>query len=55
MSTFACLNGLKICGGEIKNGKMLNKKLAEELQKPNLNNFKKRKARSSFIDKILDF
>ena len=34
---------------------MSNKKLAEELQKPNLNNFKKRKAHSSFIDKILDF
>ena len=31
---------------------MLNKELAEELHKPNIRKFKKRKVHSSFIDSI---
>ena len=39
-------------GGAIKNENMSNKELAEELQKPIIKKFKKRKVHSSFIDNI---
>ena len=42
----------KTPGGAIKNETMSNKKLAEELQKPIIRQFKKRKIQSSFIVNI---
>ena len=42
----------KTSGSNIKNENMLNKELAEELHKPNIRKFKKRKLHSSFIDSI---
>ena len=43
----------KTSGGTIKNGYILNKELSEELHKPIIRNFKKRKLHASFIDNIL--
>ena len=42
----------KTSGSDIKNKNISNKELAEELQKPIIRKFKKRKVRSSFIHKI---
>ena len=42
----------KTSGSNIKNENMLNKELAEELHKPNIRKFKKRKLHSSFIDSL---
>ena len=42
----------KASGGAIKNANMFNKELAEELQKPIIRKFEKRKVHSSFIDNI---
>ena len=42
----------KTSDGAIKNGNMSNKELAEELHKPIIRKFKKRKVHSSFIDNI---
>ena len=44
----------KTSGSGIKNENILNKELAEELYKPIIRNFRKRKARSPFIDSIWD-
>ena len=44
----------KFAGGAIKNENMSNKQLAEELQKPIIRNFNKRKVHLSFIDNIWD-
>ena len=44
----------KTTGGTIKNENILNKELAEELHKPIIRKFKKRKVYSSFIDNIWD-
>ena len=42
----------KTSGGAIKNENISNKKLAEELHKPVIKCFKKRKVHSSFIDNV---
>ena len=42
----------KTSGGTVKNEIMSNKELAEELHKPIIRKFEKRKIHSSFIDKI---
>ena len=42
----------KTVGGAIKNKNMSNKELAEELHKPVIRKFNKRKVHSSFIDNI---
>ena len=42
-----------LSGGDIKNENMLNRELAEELHKPVVRKFEKRKVHSSFIDNIL--
>ena len=42
----------KTPGSGIKNENMSNKELAEELHKPIIKKFKKRKVHASFIDKI---
>ena len=42
----------KTSGGTVKNENISNKELAEELHKPNIKNFKKRKVQSPFIDNI---
>ena len=42
----------KASGGAIKNEKISNKKLAEELHKPIIRNLKKIKVHSPFIDNI---
>ena len=42
----------KSSGGEIKNEIMSNKELAEELHKPFIRKFEKRKVHSSFIDNV---
>ena len=44
--------GKKTSGGAIKNKNMSNKELAEELHKPIIRKFYKRKVHSSFIDNI---
>ena len=43
----------KTSGSEIKNTNILNKELAEELRKPIIREYNKRKVQSSFIDNIL--
>ena len=42
----------KTSGGTVKNENISNKELAEELHKPNIRKFDKRKAHSPFIDNI---
>ena len=42
----------KTPGSSIKNKNILNKELAEELHKPSIREFKKRKVHSHFIDNI---
>ena len=42
----------KICGETVQNENISNKNLAEELSKPIIRNFKKRKVHSYFIDNI---
>ena len=42
----------KTCGSGIKNENISNKELAEELHKPIIRKFKKRKVHSTFIDNI---
>ena len=42
----------KTSGGRVKNDNISSKELAEELQKPNIKKFRKRKVHSSFIDNI---
>ena len=42
------------CGGATKNKNISNKKSAEELYKPIIRIFKKRKVYSTFVDNILD-
>ena len=42
----------KASGGAVKNENMSNRELAEELNKPIIRKFRKRKVRSSFIDDI---
>ena len=42
----------KTSGGGIKNESISNKELAEELHKPIIRNFNKRKVHSPFIDNI---
>ena len=42
----------KTSGGTVKNEIISNKELAEELNKPIIRKFKKRKVHSSFIDNI---
>ena len=44
----------KNSGGAFKNEVISNKELAEELHKPIIRNFEKRKVHSSFIDNIWD-
>ena len=44
----------KTSGGTFKNENIYNKELAEELYKPIIRRFKKRKVRSTFIDNIWD-
>ena len=44
----------KNSGGTFKNEVISNKELAEELHKPIIRNFEKRKVHSSFIDNIWD-
>ena len=41
-----------ISGGRVKNEKITNKEIAEELHKPVIKKFKKRKAHSPFMDNI---
>ena len=43
----------KTSGSDIKNTNILNKELAEELRKPIIREYNKRKVQSSFIDNIL--
>ena len=42
----------KTSGGIVKNENIANRELAEELHKPFITNFNKRKVHSSFIDNI---
>ena len=42
----------KVSGSGVKNDNISNKELAEELHKPIIKKFKKRKVESSFIDNI---
>ena len=42
----------KTSGGTVKNKNISNKELAEELNKPIIKNFEKRKVQSPFIDNI---
>ena len=42
----------KTVGGAVKKEIMQNKELADELHKPNIRKFEKRKVHSSFIDNI---
>ena len=44
----------KLLGSGIKNENMLNKELAEELHKPIIRKFERRKVNSPFIDNIWD-
>ena len=57
ISMWTCFNGLyffikKYSGSSIKNKNILNKQLVEELHKPIIRKFNKRKPQSHFIDNI---
>ena len=52
LASMVRLFGKKTAGGAVKNENMSNKEVAEELQKPVVRKFKKRKVYSSFIKNI---